>query len=67
MKGENVEKLGNQLIELLSLKVKSNGRVDTSEGDKTPIGLALTIMRKVDESDYKTQTLEDIAKNMKKE
>ena len=39
------EKLGNALIELLHLKVKSNGRVDTTWGDKTPIGLAATVTR----------------------
>ena len=37
--------VGNQIIELLSLPVKKNGRVDTTWGDKTPAGLARTIDR----------------------
>ena len=36
---------GTFLILLLGLKVKRNGRVDTSWGDKTPAGLYLTIKR----------------------
>ena len=36
---------GEQLIEILNLKVKANGRVDTTWGDKTPTGLALTVER----------------------
>lgn len=35
--------IGEQIIDLLSLRVKDNGRVDTAVGDKTPLGLALTI------------------------
>ena len=34
---------GKSLVELLGLKVKTNGRVDTSIGDKTMAGLALTV------------------------
>lgn len=41
--------IGNKLIELLDLKVKSNGRVDTAGGDKTPLGLAKTVQRVFDE------------------
>jgi hypothetical protein len=42
--------IGCSLIGLLDLKVKSNGRVDTSTGDKTPQGLYLTIQRYIDET-----------------
>lgn len=42
--GDN-ERLGNALIELLGLKVKPNKRVDTSWGDKTPMGLGATVRR----------------------
>ena len=41
--------LGEAIIDLFGLPVKSNGRVDTSEGDKTPLGLGKTILRKVKE------------------
>jgi len=44
---ERAEILGNNLIQLLHLKVKENGRVDTFWGDKTPIGLAKTVLRVV--------------------
>lgn len=47
---ENSEALGLKLIEVLGLKVKKNGRVDTSWGDKTPVGLALTVESIVEES-----------------
>jgi hypothetical protein len=40
---------GMRLIEVLGLKLKRNGRVDTSWGDKTPYGLALTVKRIVEE------------------
>jgi hypothetical protein len=48
-------KAGNRIINLLGLKVKRNGRVDTSVGDKTPMGLARTIARflKPDDEDEK--------------
>lgn len=36
---------GKQIIKLLGLRVKQNGRVDTEWGDKTPLGLALTLLR----------------------
>jgi hypothetical protein len=35
--------IGVNLIALLGLKLKSNGRVDTKWGDKTPKGLARTV------------------------
>ena len=35
--------MGQRIINLLSLKVKKNGRVDTDGGDKTPVGLGLTV------------------------
>jgi len=39
--------LGEDLIALLSLHVKRNGRVDTRWGDKTPLGLGATVRRVV--------------------
>lgn len=42
--------IGNKLIELLDLPVKATGRVDTSGGDKTPQGLALTVKRLIEET-----------------
>lgn len=42
---------GEQIIEVLQLEVKANGRVDTTGGDKTPIGLART-MRRILEMKY---------------
>ena len=42
--------IGNAYIDLVGLKLKPNGRVDTSWGDKTPQGLALTVMRITDET-----------------
>lgn len=47
----NTDKLlGEDLISMLSLKVKKNGRVDTSWGDKTPMGIGATVRRVVNES-----------------
>lgn len=43
-------KYGEKIIEILGLKVKKNGRVDTSIGDKTPMGLGSTMMRYFEES-----------------
>ena len=40
---EDSEKMGLEIIELLGLKVKANGRVDTAWGDKSPLGLVLTL------------------------
>ena len=40
---------GNALIELLQLKVKNNGRVDTIWGDKTPLGLYRMVSRVINE------------------
>ena len=46
-------KLGEQLIEVLQLKVKKRdpgkGRVDTTWGDKTPTGLGHVVHRIVEE------------------
>ena len=36
---------GEAIIALLQLNITGYGRVDTTIGDKTPIGLALTIER----------------------
>jgi len=43
------EELGLRVIELLALKQKGNTRVDTTWGEKTPMGLGLTIRRLVKE------------------
>lgn len=41
------EKLGEYVIAKLNLRKKENGRVDTDDGDKTPLGLGKTIVRYV--------------------
>jgi hypothetical protein len=41
---------GEKLIEILRLRKKPNGRVDTAWGDKTPRGLYLTIQRIMEEA-----------------
>lgn len=41
--------IGLSLIAILQLKVKPNGRVDTKWGDKTPMGLARTVKRILEE------------------
>lgn len=45
------EQIGNRLITLLDLRVKDNGRVDTNIGDKTPVGLARTVKRLLEEAE----------------
>jgi len=45
---EELKAIGESLINMLNLKVKKNGRVDTSWGDKTPLGLALSVKRVLD-------------------
>lgn len=45
---EQQEVCGQDLVELLYLKVKENGRVDTRWGDKTALGLFLTVKRVLD-------------------
>lgn len=40
---EQENQIGEEIIELLYLKIKKNGRVNTDFGDKTPLGLARTI------------------------
>lgn len=52
MSDEEWTEIGNKLIELLALKVKSNGRVDTSVGDKTPMGLAKTVKRFIEDPNF---------------
>jgi hypothetical protein len=49
---EQKTEIGEKLIELLALKVKSNGRVDTSVGDKTPKGLFLTVKRFIEDPTF---------------
>jgi hypothetical protein len=46
--GPDEDAIGRQVIELLNLRVKANGRVDTSGGDKTPTGLVRTLARYLD-------------------
>ena len=50
MNEKQIETFGNELIKLLSLKIKKNGRVDTDGGDKTPLGLGRTVIRLLEES-----------------
>ena len=45
--------LGQDLILLLNLKVNQHGRVDTYIGDKTPCGLARTVLRLFNEASGK--------------
>jgi hypothetical protein len=40
---------GLLLAEVLGLKQKPNGRYDTTWGDKTPLGLYLTVQRIIEE------------------
>lgn len=47
---EQEKKIGEEIIELLDLKIKKNGRVNTSFGDKTPLGLGRVILRIIEES-----------------
>lgn len=43
------DEIGEELIKLLGLKVKrDNGRIETSEGDKSPCGLTRTIRAKLE-------------------
>ncbi len=51
-KNDEIETLqGQNLIHLLGLKVKDNGRVDMVGGDKTPLGLVRTLRRVVTETE----------------
>jgi len=50
---KQIEKLGSEVIKLLFLKVKKNGRVDTGWGDKTPLGLGHTLLRFIEDSHKK--------------
>jgi hypothetical protein len=47
-----MEFLGNAVIELLHLKGKANGLVETDFGDKSKIGLGLTIDRILEDYDH---------------
>lgn len=49
------DQIGLKLIEVLGLKVKANGRVDTSIGDKTPMGLTRTIKSIIEDMGNKLQ------------
>ncbi len=40
---------GQAIAELLGLELKKNGRYDTTWGDKTPLGLYLTVRRFVED------------------
>lgn len=43
--------IGAKLIETLGLHTKTNGRVNTTWGDKTPLGLYLTVKRIIEENE----------------
>ena len=45
--------IGQKVSELLNLKISKQGRVKTSFGDKTWIGLGATILRIVEEENGK--------------
>ena len=47
---EQAIKLGQEVIDGLNLQVQSNGRVDTTWGDKSPEGLGRTIACLVEEA-----------------
>lgn len=47
---EQEKKIGEEIIKLLNLKIKKNGRVYTSFGDKTPLGLGRVILSIIEES-----------------
>jgi len=46
---ERQQKTGEKLIEVLMLRRKANDRVDTTWGDKTAMGLFLTVKRIIEE------------------
>ena len=52
MTDQAAQKIGEQLIEVLGLSTH-NGRVNTSWGTKTPVGLANTVERII--SEWKVQ------------
>ena len=46
MNEDQATALGNEIIELFNLKIdKKTGRVNTSWGDKTPLGIGLCVQR----------------------
>ena len=51
MNQETADRLGREIIAFLSLRVKRNGRVDTTWGDKSPEGLARTLQRIINTAD----------------
>ena len=51
MEDEKATRIGLKIMELLFLELNSQGRVDTDGGDKTPLGLALTIKRIFEEEE----------------
>jgi len=48
--------IGQKVSELLGLKISKQGRIKTSFGDKTWIGLGATILRIVEEENEKMKT-----------
>jgi len=46
---ESVEKIGQAIIKVFNLKVGSNGRVQTTIGDKTIVGIGEVVKRIVEE------------------
>jgi len=59
-----VNDAGMAIIKLLGLTVKSNGRVDTDWGDKTPAGLYATLSRFFD-SPFESYVREYIEQQVK--
>ena len=49
---DDKSKRGLDIIRLLGLKLKRNGRVNTQWGDKTPLGLYLTLDRIINNANY---------------
>ena len=45
LSNEKLAAIGLSIVSLLGLEFNDNGRIDTSYGDKTPLGLAKTILR----------------------
>ena len=56
MRDFNLER-GQAIADLLGLKFKKNARVDTLIGDKTRIGLALTIERLLNDDKFVMEIL----------
>jgi hypothetical protein len=58
-------RIGEKIIEVLSLHKKQNGRVDTAWGDKTPLGLYLTVKRIID-GDLPKESSEEVKEGKQK-